>query len=752
MRLFRHRHLAFGLIGFIVSLVISYYMSTLFRVLVLLLSLGAVVCLITVYLIKRKKSMLDKIIKCALLCFFIALSMMVSILSFGRDAKIEKYYGEEKSVHLIVEKPIYERSYESRYKVKIKEIDGAKINAHAILTLPNSLNINDEIELIADLKELSSQGYGFDERQAYLDEGITSALDSDSEPLIIYQGDDNDGIFERLNSYLSKIYEDSLSKDTASVFTSLLLGNTKNLNQSIRRDFSRVGISHILALSGMHIALICALVGFLLTVLNIPNPLKIILLVLSTVFFVFLTGFSPSCVRAGIMMCLFWSFSLLGYKTDLVTSLFVSVSLMLLFNPYLIFSLSLQLSFLAMLGCLVSSAFLRKIRLWERVRNKPLKRLISVLVGSLFVIGFTAPICALNFSSISLLTPISNLIFVPIFTGIIYFAPFLLVLLKIPFLAGAASFLSNHVVEFLLDVIRYISSLSGISMPIYAWAQLLGIVVIALSLVFLMMSNKKQLIASFLLVLFGFAVLFVASGANGIVKMTTSHVSAYSENGNDYIFIEAKGKLSVIDISKSSEEKHLPAALVSKLGYTEIENYVLLDYSHKSNEYLNAVTSVCLVKNLYLQSPDSTDEEEMNMLIRQTLSDERINIFDFGNDLELNGYKMNINPNDKINRSERRSVSFTLEIDGVRVAYLGSASYEIFDYYTAEKSYDADVLVFGSYGPTYKQSYFYEMNSLDCAIYMGNSYDFATEEHKNATQGKDFIEIDDIVRIKIKSP
>ena len=752
MWLFRHRHLAFGLAGFIFSLVISYYMSTLLRVLVLILSLLTLVISVAIFLIKRKKSMLDKIIKCALLCFFICLSMIVAMSCFGNSAKIEKHYGEERVVSAEVKEPIYERAYESRYKVMVKEIDGEKINSYAILTLPRSLNINDEIEISAIARALSSQGYGFDEKGAYLDDGIVFALDSDSEPLIINQGDDSLGLFTSLNLRLSKIYEDNLQRNTASIFSALLLGNTENLDPSIRRDFSRIGISHILALSGMHVALICALVGVFLNALSIPKPIRIVLIIISTAFFVMLTGFSPSCVRAGIMISLFWSFSLFGYKTDSITSLFAAVSLMLIFSPYLIFSLSLQLSFLAMLGCLVTGVLLRKLRLWAYVKSRVLKRLISLLVGSALVIGFTAPVCALSFSSISLLTPISNLIFVPIFTGIIYFAPFLLVLLKIPFLAGAASFFSDHVVEFLLNIIRYVSSARYISMPIYAWGQYLGIAIIILSLILLTVLRRKQLIPLTCILVGGFAVLLLAGGANFVVKASTSYVSAYSENGNDFVFLESKGKLTVIDISKSSEKKYLPYALVSELGYTEIENYILLDYSHKTNEYLNAVTESCLVRNVYLQSPDSEEEAKMNLLVKEELGDERLNIYELPSSLQINDFKMDVCQNDRLNRSERRSVCFSLEGKGTVISYFGSASYEIFDYYTAKKSYTSDVLVFGSYGPTYKQSYFYEMNTLDCAIYMGNSYDFATEEHKNATQGKDFIDKDDIVRIKIKSP
>ena len=750
MELFKHRHLAFGLVGFIVSLFVSYYLSTLFRVLVLVFMTLAFIGLFISLLIKKKKSMLDVLIKCTLLCFFVALSMLISLISFGKEAKIEKYYGQQKEVIATVKEEIYESGYESKYIVKIKEIDGKRARVKAILTLPNNLKLNDKVKLNATINGLD-ESEAFNEKKVYLDDGVVASLESE-EYEIIKAGNNKEGIFKRLNTALCTVFERNLSNNSASIFKALLLGNTKNLDPSIRRDFSRIGISHILALSGMHITLITTLFGFLIGLVRIPKQLKITLIIISIAFFVTLTGFSPSCVRAGIMMCLFWSFALFGHQADNITSLLLSVSLMLLFSPYLIFSISLQLSFLAMLGCLVASKIAKKININRVIKIKAFRKILTVLFASILVIGFTSPVIAINFSSISLITPISNLIFVPVFTGLIYSAPFLFLVLLVPYVSDLAAWVVNNSIDLLLKFIRLIASIRGISMPIYAWAQYLGIIFIIVALIVLLLVKGKGIIAPICVVLCGFFILFSASLVNFIVKRTTSFVSTYSQNENDYILIEGKGRLSVIDVSKSSERNHVPAMLTENLGYTEIENYLLLDYSHKSDEYLNKVSEKTIIRNLYLPTPKNEDELRMNEKIREELKDERIKINELTPTLTLHGYKMEINPNDTLKRSERRCVTFSLERNDVTISYFGSGSYEMFDYYTKEKSITSDIIIFGAYGPTYKQSYFYEMNYLDYAIYMGKSYDFATEEHKNATQGKEFIKDGELIRIKIQAP
>ena len=676
--------------------------------------------------------------------------MIVSLCTFSREERVEKHYGENKEVYLTIKEPIFESNYESRYEIYVKEINGERINRKAILSVPTTLKINDELFIKGEILPLENIN-GYDEKSAYLDDGIFFKIYSD-EIEVIEEGNNKAGIFKRLNLALSSAFERSLSKNASGIFKALLLGNKSGLDPSIERDFSRIGISHLLALSGLHITLITGLLGLLISFFKIPRVLKGIILILSMITFTLLTGFSPSCVRAAIMMCLFWLFSFVGHQIDKITSLFLSVSLVVIFSPYLIFSLSMQLSFLAMLGCLSSYRYVRKIRLSRKIKSKALRRILSVLIASIFIIGFTFPLLIIKFSSISLLTPISNLIFIPIFTGFIYFAPFLLLISFVPYVSVPFVFLANVSVDVILYVVRLISSVRLIYVPIYSFVQILGAVIVTASLILLIFVNKKGLILFSSITLSGLLVFFIGCGSNAILKATGSYVSAYSENGNDYVLIEGKGTLSFIDVSKSSERKRVPGVLSAENGYTEIENYVLLDYSSKSNEYLDSVLSACLVRNLYLPAPKNEDEIKMNELIKETLEDERTNIYELYEGVYLSGYEFNLNPKDEINRSERRAVSFTLKRKDVTTLYLGSATYELLDYFASENAYTADIIIFGSYGPTYHQKYFYEMRYLDAAIYLGNSYDFATDEHKNATQGKDFRENYDIVRIKIKSP
>lgn len=127
MELFKYRPLALGCAGFIISLFVSFYFTTLLRAILLAISILALLVLITIYLIRKKRSMLDKIIKHAPLCFLIALSMIISIIAFGKTERVEKYYGENKEIVATVTDEIYETDFSGKYKIRINEVDGKRV-------------------------------------------------------------------------------------------------------------------------------------------------------------------------------------------------------------------------------------------------------------------------------------------------------------------------------------------------------------------------------------------------------------------------------------------------------------------------------------------------------------------------------------------------------------------------------------------------------------------------------------------------
>ena len=146
-----------------------------------------------------------------------------------------------------------------------------------------------------------------------------------------------------------------LHKDTQNFLITILLGDRAYLDSSTRDLFSDAGISHILALSGMHVAIIAGIIMWLLFPINFFGMYRYRLLISTLLLlgYAFLTGWAPSTVRAtlmamAIMICLF-----LERKNSAWNALLLATAIILLFSPSALFDVGLQLSFL----CVASLIF-----------------------------------------------------------------------------------------------------------------------------------------------------------------------------------------------------------------------------------------------------------------------------------------------------------------------------------------------------------------------------------------------------------
>ena len=154
-----------------------------------------------------------------------------------------------------------------------------------------------------------------------------------------------------------KIYHESeLNKESLALLSALTLGDKSYLKPTVKSLYAEVGVSHILALSGMHLGFLVAVFNLLLLRLCVRHWMRVvgILIVLLFVWcYAFVAGLPPSLVRASTMYSLMLTGSLLGRHGFSLNSLGVSAVVMLLVQPLLIYDVGFCLSFLAMLGILM---------------------------------------------------------------------------------------------------------------------------------------------------------------------------------------------------------------------------------------------------------------------------------------------------------------------------------------------------------------------------------------------------------------
>jgi len=201
----------------------------------------------------------------------------------------------------------------------------------------------------------------------------------------------------------------SLSDTEKSVLSTITLGYRENMSREVRRQFSMTGVAHILAVSGFHVAIVCGFLSFLLSFLSVNNIgrwICYILTILLLWLFAALSGLAASAVRSAIMLTLYLTGRQLRRKTDGYNTLAASAFCMLVYDPFYLFDIGFQLSYLAVYSILYLQPKLKKV---IDVRNPVLAKpwdWITVTIAAQTGVSF---LCLYYFGQFSLVFLLTNL-------------------------------------------------------------------------------------------------------------------------------------------------------------------------------------------------------------------------------------------------------------------------------------------------------------------------------------------------------
>ena len=190
----------------------------------------------------------------------------------------------------------------------------------------------------------------------------------------------------------------------------LLTGSRDNLDPMLKEQFRRAGVSHVLALSGMHLGIIALFVFFIVRRFAGPR-LSILAVNAVNVLYLLMAGISPSLLRAVIMFALVSIGRLVGAKVSLMRVLVFTFSLALMIFPEYFFSISLQLSFLALAGILLFTVPI------AGVLEKIMPELLAAGIAcSLAAVIMTAPVTLYNFGVVYPAGIITSMVISPVVT------------------------------------------------------------------------------------------------------------------------------------------------------------------------------------------------------------------------------------------------------------------------------------------------------------------------------------------------
>lgn len=242
-----------------------------------------------------------------------------------------------------------------------------------------------------------------------------------------------------------------LSGDEFAVLSALTVGYKEELSDELRETYQMAGVSHILALSGMHVAVLWGLLGWILRPLNKSRLLRWVkcsLIVLLLWGFAFLVGLPASVIRAVVMCMLMTLARAAGERVLSLNTLAIAAFVMLLYNPFYLFEVGFQLSFLAVFSILLVYPVLYQG--WM-VHQSVLRYIWGIMAVSLAAQLGTAPLTIYYFSHFPIHFLLANLIVAPLVLIIIYGA-------VLAFVLSPIAALHIWVVKGLDSLVRFLNS------------------------------------------------------------------------------------------------------------------------------------------------------------------------------------------------------------------------------------------------------------------------------------------------------
>lgn len=223
-----------------------------------------------------------------------------------------------------------------------------------------------------------------------------------------------DSYIYKLHKKIKNMYETILPLKEASVLEAMLLGDKQSLDTSVKEIYRKSGISHILAISGLHISIISALLWLILDTLKLNKRVSSTIILTVLIVYCIFTGNSVSTTRAVIMIGIVLFGNIIYYQSDIYTSIATAAFVLLIYQPLYLYDVGFQLSFGAVISIIVLSPVLERLYFIP----KPIRLyLISTLAASLG----TYPIIAYHFNTISVIGIVVNLLVLPLASILVCF-------------------------------------------------------------------------------------------------------------------------------------------------------------------------------------------------------------------------------------------------------------------------------------------------------------------------------------------
>ncbi len=516
----------------------------------------------------------------------------------------------------------------------------------------------------------------------------------------------NKNIFYKLKNYIFFKIK-SLDKSKKYILT-FIFADKSYMDKEMYDNYQNLGISHLFAVSGMHISLVTFILLKLLEGKN--EVIKYLITFIFLMFYLFLTNYTISMVRACFQFILIFINKLFKLNIDNSNIVIFLFSVLIILNPYIIYNIGFLFSF---------SISFTLIKFKDMITGDFMIKNIKTSLLSFFV---SMPILINNFFKVNFLSIILNIIYIPFVSYILF--PLCLITILFPFFDSFTYF----VINFFETITKFFSSINLLTFSI---TKMNIILVIIYYFIFLWIIKSNDKLKKKIIIVFIFIVFIINN--NTIVN---NEVHFLDVGQGDSILIRIKSKNILIDtggninfnISKNVLIPYFRSSGIKKIDYLILTHG---DYDHMG-EAINLVENFKVEKVIFNCGPYNDLENELI----EVLDKKKIKYYSYIKELNVDNNKLHfLQTKEYDNENENSNVIYT-KLNGYRFMFMEDAGVEkekdILEKYNVSK---IDVLKIGHHGSktSSDKNFIDEMNPKYSVISVGknNRYGHPNKEVLN---------------------
>ncbi|MDO5040880.1 MAG: DNA internalization-related competence protein ComEC/Rec2 [Peptoniphilus sp.] len=466
-----------------------------------------------------------------------------------------------------------------------------------------------------------------------------------------------------------------LQEDNQKIVMSILLANTDYMDEMSRSDFRETGLSHVLAVSGLHIGIIFYVVDVLLKLVRVSKIKRRIIAILLTTTYIYLIYFPVGAMRSLIMYILLFMSFLSRRKYKAKDGLILSTIITLLINPYGFYSPSFIFSYLSVLGILL---FANKIKI--KLGSVYLRNSVAITLAASVM---TIPLSLYYFNSYSVLGILSNILILPLYTLVIVLS-YTMMFFKFlsPIISPTVDLILN-IVSLLVQAVRNLNFIN-IELPA-------DISQIAIYYLFLMLVVKRDIFARY----YAFNKSILASAVLILSLSIFNYIDDREDLKMDFLYVDQAectfikaGKSSIMVDAAGNYDKEYRTGKIYTLNYLkhnsirEIDHLFLTHFDEDHAEGLLDIIDEVRIRNAYVSYFE--DNEYLSALLERGTDVYLVkkgDIIDIGDDVRIKV----ISDSERYRDSNNKSMVFILECGGFKSLFTGDIHKE------AEEYIDCDV-------------------------------------------------------------